>query len=161
MTKRRSPRNWMGIIFGIPLLIAGLGLGIWSLYCVMTYERAVGRARYLGIAETSPGKHRGGSKFQIGFHSTDGRPHSFEVTTAGWLGLRYEEGEAVPVLYAATDPESSRRSTFVTLWLLPLLMTGCGAFFLWTSSSSLYSEESEDANLSAEELIARGSRPKR
>ena len=111
MSKHSTAREWSGSILGIPLLVAGLGFGIWSLYCFATYERAVGKARYLGIAETSPGKHRGGSKFQVVFHTTDGRPHSFEVTTMGWLGMRYDDNEDVPVIYPTSDPDRGRRSS--------------------------------------------------
>jgi hypothetical protein len=141
------------------MLLSGIALGLWSLYCVATYERAEGTARYLGIAETSPGKHRGGSKFVISYPGPQ-RSHSFEVVTLGWLGFRYDDGEKVPVLYPASDPDRGLRPTFVNLWLLPLLLIPSGLLLVWGTwkRRGQGASDADESNLTAEELIARSRR---
>jgi hypothetical protein len=153
---RLAALDWSGLIIGVCLLVAGVMLGLWSLYCVATYESADGTARYLGLAETSQGKHGGGSKFLISYQGPQ-RSHSFEVVTLGWLGFRYEEGEKVPVLYSATDPDRALRGTFVNLWLFPLLLIPSGLLLLggaWRRRRRT-ANYTDDSNLTAEELIAR------
>jgi hypothetical protein len=159
---RLAVLDWSALIFGVPMLFAGIALGLWSLYCVATYERAEGTARYLGIAETSPGKHRGGSKFVISYQGPQ-RSHSFEVVTLGWLGLRYDDGEKVPVMYPASDPDRGFRRTFVNLWLLPLLLIPSGLLIAWGGwKRGRRKDEADEADLTAEELVDRGRRwPKR
>jgi len=158
---RMAARDWSVLILGIPMLGAGVVLGLWSLYCVATYEKAEGSARYMGIAETRPGKHRGGSKYAIVYQGPE-RSHSFEVTTLGWLGIKYEEGEKVPVLYPKDDPDRGLRGTFVNLWLLPLVLIPGGLLILWGGlRRGSRGADDDGADLTAEELIARGRKRKK
>jgi hypothetical protein len=153
-------RDWFMLSCWAGIAVIGLVWGLWSAYCVATYEKANGSARYMGVAETSPGKTRGGSKYMIIFQGPD-RSYGFDVETVGWLGFGYDNGERVNVLYPKGDPESGLRNSFTNLWLFPiiLLVFGGGMLALELIKPVPLDDvepAKNEANLSADEIINRG-----
>jgi hypothetical protein len=162
--KNRSSRERSSLGLGLLLVVVGTFLGLWSLYCVATYEKTDGTARYVGIAQTSPGKHRGGSKYTISYQGVDGKGHSINAVTLGFLGMGYDDGEKVPILYPKSSPDSGIRGTFLNLWLWTLILIPIGLIIGWDGVRRSNDDDDnyeEESNLSAEELIARSKKKKK
>src|SRR5262245_17219891 len=88
----RSGRFWFAFIFAVVLLLPGLFLVGRTLYRLVTYETTEGSARY-----DARGR-RGLSRYKIGY-AVNSQGHALNESSMGWLGLGYQDGEKVKVLY--------------------------------------------------------------
>jgi hypothetical protein len=109
----RSGRFWFALVFAAVLLLPGLYLTGRTLYCLLSYQRAEGVARF-----DARGR-RGMSRYKIIYHA-DGKSYTTGDAAASWLGMGYEAEEKVKVLYPADDPGAGVVANFWNLWFWPL-----------------------------------------
>jgi len=112
----RPVRYVLALVWAGLLLTPSLYLGARTIYRLLTYESADGTARYEGR-----GGRKGVSRHTIGY-AVKGRGYAVKESAVSWLGLGYEDGEKVEVLYPADDPAAGVAATFGNLWLWPLLL---------------------------------------
>src|SRR5262249_11869558 len=93
----RSGRFWFAFVFGAILLLPGLYMTGRALSCLLTYQRADGTAGFEARGR------RGFSRYRITY-SANGKSYSVGDSAPSWLGMGYEAGENVKVLYPADDP---------------------------------------------------------
>lgn len=122
----RAERDWRWIgwvILGIGGLVvaSGLALGFGSLRYVLYGDRADGLVTAI---------ERSGDMYSpvVQFRVPGGSLR--EVKDSGSGAPDFSVGDTVAVLYMPENPESFRLGTFDRLWLMPLFVTGFGAFWL-------------------------------
>jgi hypothetical protein len=104
----------VGLLFLVPGLF-GLGRslrlrmkGLFT-FGTVTVVNGMGRSRHLSISFESLNKKT--------FVVTNGFLPSF---------ILYQVGDSVPVLYDPSNPAMAVIANFDTMWLLPLILVGCG-----------------------------------
>ncbi len=161
MARKRSKRSrvtipvWLYYIAPGLLLVVGLGLAGWSAYALATYTETTGRIHKTGlVVNEATGKTRGSQGYRVAYSAPDGTAHGFDVTTVGWLGFHYDEGETIPVRLNPQNPDQAFLPTFINLWLLPIVCVVLALFAALPVFRRGADEREED--LSAEELMRRG-----
>jgi hypothetical protein len=149
----RSGRFWFALVFAAVLLLPGLYLTGSTIYCLLTYQKAEGVARF------EKRGRRGISSYRI-IYPADGKSYTVGDAAASWLGMGYQAEEKVNVLYPASDPGAGVVSNFWNLWFWPLLaLLGPLIFILpvagWARRGI---EDDRLAGLAAEETMARDRR---
>jgi hypothetical protein len=111
----RSGRFWFALVFAAVLLLPGLYLTARTVYRLLTYQKAE------GVAGVEGRGRRGFSRYVISY-TADGKSYTVRDSGASWLGMGYEPGENVKVLYPADDPSAGVVATFYQLWFWPLFV---------------------------------------
>lgn len=121
-----AQRDWRwiaSVILGIGGLVVagGLALGFGSLRYALYGDRADGVVTAI---------ERNGDMYSpiVQFRVPGGSLR--EVKDSGSGAPDFSVGDSVDVLYMPESPESFRLGTFDRLWLMPLFVTGFGAFWL-------------------------------
>ncbi|SKA31774.1 Protein of unknown function [Enhydrobacter aerosaccus] len=124
--------------FRLPLLVVALigvailGLGAYqtldTIAFVVRAEHA--EARFTGAVARTGGNH-GGTFFHPTFEfvTSDGRTIDFTLSS-GSTEQPYSAGDHVPILYDPTRPQNAQLISFITLWLIPLVLDAAGALFV-------------------------------
>lgn len=114
--------------------IAWLILGIGGLIAAGGVAMGVGNLRHVVYGERADGVVieivREGDMYApvVRFHLPQGE--SVEVKDLGSGAPDFSVGDAVTVLYLPETPQDFRLDTFERLWLMPIILTGFGGFWL-------------------------------
>jgi hypothetical protein len=119
----RSGRFWFAFVFAVVLLLPGLYLTARTVYCLLTYQKSEGVARFEARGR------RGIGRYKIIYHA-DGKSYTVGDSAASWLGMGYQAEEKVKVLYPADDPGAGVVATFSNLWFWPLFVVLCPLIFI-------------------------------
>src|SRR5436305_9007823 len=121
----RSGRFWFALVFATVLLLPGLYLTGRALYCLLTYQSANGTANF-----ESRSRRRAFTRYVISYPAADGKSYTIRDSGVWWLGMGYEVGETVKVLYPADNPGAGVVATFYHLWFWPLFAGLCPLIFI-------------------------------
>ncbi|MBR0779976.1 DUF3592 domain-containing protein [Bradyrhizobium iriomotense] len=123
--------NKLSVVIFASVLLVGLLLLALGLFDVGGTVAFLARAeqteaRFAGAVVRSGGNHGGTFLYPtFQFQTANGRSITF-TSSSGSTSQPYADGERVRIAYDPGRPEDARLLSFLTLWMVPVLLCGAG-----------------------------------